>query len=142
MKDDNVDIHRNAAFQHFSVCLAHPFPYASRCSKNTVVAFDHSTLLTCVHYSETFCTLINHEVTVFRPFPPFPGKFRKTHNAGMQDMDPGMVKAFQDLTYEDETPLSLGEHFKKMGNDRFARGKKNSMYYRHAEQVRVPPRQY
>lgn len=50
-------------------------------------------------------------------------------------MDPDMVKAFQDLTYEDETPLSLGEHFKKMGNDRFARGKKNSMYYKHAEQV-------
>lgn len=54
-------------------------------------------------------------------------------------MDPDMVKAFQDLTYEDETPLSLGEHFKKLGNERFARGKKNSMYYRHAEQVRHTP---
>lgn len=53
----------------------------------------------------------------------------------MQDMDPGVVKAFQDLTYEDETPLSLGEHFKQMGNDRFKRGKKNAMYYRHAQQV-------
>lgn len=50
-------------------------------------------------------------------------------------MDPGVVKAFQDLTYEDETPLSLGEHFKQMGNDRFKRGKKNAMYYRHAQQV-------
>lgn len=50
-------------------------------------------------------------------------------------MDPGVVKAFQDLTYEDETPLSLGEHFKQLGNDRFKRGKKNAMYYRHAQQV-------
>lgn len=47
-----------------------------------------------------------------------------------------MVKAFQDLTYEDETPLSLGEHFKQLGNDRFKRGKKNAMYFRHAQQVR------
>lgn len=53
----------------------------------------------------------------------------------VQDMDPGVVKAFQDLTYEDETPLSLGEHFKQMGNDRFKRGKKNAMYFRHAQQV-------
>lgn len=50
-------------------------------------------------------------------------------------MDPDMVKAFQDLTYEDEEPLSLGEHFKKLGNDRFARGRKNPMYYKNAEQV-------
>eukprot|EP00903_Cladosiphon_okamuranus_P011993 g11262.t1 len=53
----------------------------------------------------------------------------------IEDMDPGVVKAFQDLTYEDETPLSLGEHFKQMGNDRFKRGKKNAMYYRHAQQA-------
>ena len=50
-------------------------------------------------------------------------------------MDPGVVKAFQDLTYEDETPLSLGEHFKQLGNDRFKRGKNNAMYFRHAQQV-------
>lgn len=55
----------------------------------------------------------------------------------LQDMDPGVVKAFQDLTYEDETPLSLGEHFKQLGNDRFKRGRKNSMYFRHAQQVRL-----
>lgn len=53
-------------------------------------------------------------------------------------MDPDMVKAFQDLTYEGETPLSLGKHFKQLGNDRFARGKKNAMYFRHAEQVPSP----
>lgn len=52
----------------------------------------------------------------------------------IEDMDPGVVKAFQDLTYEDETPLSLGEHFKQLGNDRFKRGKNNSMYFRHAQQ--------
>ena len=59
--------------------------------------------------------------------------FCRAHRA--QDMDPRVVKAFQDLTYEDETPLSLGEHFKQLGNDRFKRGKKNAMYFRHAQQV-------
>ncbi|CAM9487541.1 unnamed protein product [Ectocarpus fasciculatus] len=53
----------------------------------------------------------------------------------IDEMDPGVVKAFQDLTYEDETPLSLGEHFKQLGNDRFKRGKKNAMYFRHAQQA-------
>ncbi|CAM9117425.1 unnamed protein product [Pylaiella littoralis] len=53
----------------------------------------------------------------------------------IEDVDPGVVKAFQDLTYEDETPLSLGEHFKQLGNDRFKRGKNNALYFRHAQQV-------
>ncbi|CAM9309941.1 unnamed protein product [Choristocarpus tenellus] len=57
------------------------------------------------------------------------------HPLFADDVDPDMKKAFQDLTYEDETPESLAAHFKKLGNDRFARGKKNPIYFQHAQQA-------
>ncbi|CAM9150219.1 unnamed protein product, partial [Discosporangium mesarthrocarpum] len=53
----------------------------------------------------------------------------------LEETDPDLIKAFQDLTYEGETPESLAEHLKKVGNERFARGKKNAMYYKHAQQA-------
>ncbi|CAM9503382.1 unnamed protein product [Chrysoparadoxa australica] len=51
----------------------------------------------------------------------------------VEDMDPELAAAFQALTYEDETPESLAEHFKEEGNKRFSRAKLNKMYLRHSQ---------
>jgi hypothetical protein len=53
----------------------------------------------------------------------------------IEDMDPDMVEAFRAVAYENETPESLAQNMKDVGNDRFKRTRVNRMYFKTAAEA-------